>query len=226
MSSLMNVREYLALKLTNDDGSYKNIRSNLNIFSSWLKESNVDKDVIINGDLKEKELLMRRIAAFMSIGDQIRMTFNFTKDHYGMLKCSRYGTPAPEKNAPSQHCRSSMSCECKASLKLSYITGDMTFNDHSDLCREKKEPLSISKSHPTTIENLISPDKRLAVVTRIAIEKTQDQSLKKFQLLRKVPDNMQHISKKIVQSAINESRGNISATLSFNQLIEELNANK
>ena len=119
-----------------------------------------------------------------------------------------------------------MSCECKASLKLSYITGDMTFNDHSDLCREKKEPLSISKSHPTTIENLISPDKRLAVVTRIAIEKTQDQSLKKFQLLRKVPDNMQHISKKIVQSAINESRGNISATLSFNQLIEELNANK
>ena len=35
----------------------------------------------------------------------------------------------------------------------------MEFNDHSDVCKKTVEPTLIAQSHPTTIENMVSPDK-------------------------------------------------------------------
>ena len=37
--SLVTVREHLALILTNDDGPFKDIRSNLNIFTSQMRKN-------------------------------------------------------------------------------------------------------------------------------------------------------------------------------------------
>ena len=96
-NSLAMVREHLALILTNEDSTFKDIRSNLNIFTSLLQQPDVDSNFILSGSLHEKELLMRRIAAFVSIADGIRMTFNYTRPNRGCLKCSRSGQPAREK---------------------------------------------------------------------------------------------------------------------------------
>ena len=60
----------------------------------------------------------------------------------------------------------------------------MVFIDHSDLCKQTIEPTLIAKSHPKTIENMISPDKRLTVVKNIASNKIKDHSLKSSQLQR------------------------------------------
>ena len=91
--SLTMVRKHLALMLTNEDSTFKDIRST-EIKYFYL---------VLSGSLYEKELLMRRIAAFVSIADGVRMTFNYTKATRGCLKCSRSGKPAPEKNEPSKN---------------------------------------------------------------------------------------------------------------------------
>ena len=55
-----------------------------------------------------KKKLMRRIAAFVSIADGIRMASNYTKATCECLKYSRSGLP--EKNDPSKNSRQSLSC--------------------------------------------------------------------------------------------------------------------
>ena len=225
MSSLADVRTHLENFLRNPDESVKDIRSHPDILSSLLQKPGADENLILSGSDDEKKILMRRIAGLISIADQIRMTFNDSNYYYGRLKCSRSGKSAPEKNKPSKHCTTSFSCECKASLKLYYATGVFCFNNHSDVCMSRKEPLNIARSNTTTIENLVSPNKRLAVVTNIAADKTNDHSLKISQLQRKVPDILQPIKKKLVNQALSQSRNNVSAPMSCMELINELKKN-
>ena len=111
------------------------------------------------------------------------------------------------------------------SYTLYYADGGITFVDHSDKCKEIKEPLHIIKSHSTTVQNLISPDKRLAVVKDIASGKSQDRSLKLSQLHRMVPYDMQPIKKQLVQQALNENRSNVSASMSYTALTNEFKIN-
>ena len=78
------------------------------------------------------------------------------------------------------------------------------------IIRMNVEPTLIAQSHPTTIENMNSPDKRDAVVKNIAISKLQDQSLKISNLQRMVPAKLQPISKKLANQALKGSRSNVS----------------
>ena len=101
----------------------------------------------------------------------------------------------------------------------------MVFIDHSDLCKQTIEPTLIAKSHPKTIENMISPDKRLTVVKNIASNKITDHSLKTSQLQRMVPENMQSLKKKLAKQALQQSRSNVSTNESYMALVDELKKN-
>ena len=112
----------------------KDIRLHRNIISSLLETNN---NLLLDGSIDERKILMRRIAGLMSIADVIRLTYNDTSLCFGRLKCSRSCKPAPVKNRPSQRATTSFSCECKAVVKLNYVTGALTFNPHSRTCLSK-----------------------------------------------------------------------------------------
>ena len=116
MTSLFEVRKHFADAITNPDGTFQDIRLNLEIFSTLLQQPNADPNLILNGSDDEKKVLMRRIASVMSIHDQIRWSYNTSRANIGYIRCSRHGDPAPEKSKPSKHCTKSFSCNCKASL--------------------------------------------------------------------------------------------------------------
>ena len=79
MTSLFEVRKHFAAAITNPDGTFQDIRLNLEIFSTLLQQPNADPNLILNGSDDEKKVLMRRIASVMSIHDQIRWSYNTSR---------------------------------------------------------------------------------------------------------------------------------------------------
>ena len=69
------------------DGTVKDIRLHPDILSSLLS---ADQNLILNGSDDEKKLLMRRLAGFISISDQIRMNFNNMNTTMSNIYCTRW----------------------------------------------------------------------------------------------------------------------------------------
>ena len=89
---------------------------------------------------------MRRIAAFVSIADGIRMASNYTKATCECFTFSRSGHPAREKMNHLKILDNRYHVNCKATLTLYYTNRNMEFVDHSDVCKKFVEPTLIAQS--------------------------------------------------------------------------------